>query len=193
MNFRELYDSGLTFKEIAIRESVPLIVVRRELLSDGKHIRHQKYRNDTVSDKFWDRVHKTDSCWLWTGSLFPSGYGRIQIKGRSVRAHRLSWEIKNGDISSGLVVCHKCDNTKCVRPDHLFLGTHLDNARDRNSKGRQAKGETFKRSSLTENDVIDIRTLRAMGATILDLCDSFQVKVTTINDIVNRHSWKHVP
>lgn len=75
-------------------------------------------------------------CVEWTGGRDQLGYGRISIRGTTVRAHRLSWELKNGPIPAGMIVCHKCDNPPCINPDHLFIGTHRDNAADRFAKGR---------------------------------------------------------
>jgi hypothetical protein len=92
----------------------------------------------TVEQRFWARVRKSDGCWEWTGACFKcGGYGQFTIEhGQQVRAHRHSWELHNGPIPKGLWVLHRCDNPKCVRPDHLFLGTCTDNARDMMAKGR---------------------------------------------------------
>lgn len=88
-------------------------------------------------NRFWNKVYKTDSCWLWIGSRLPTGYGTFRVGKKVKRAHRVSWELHNGPIIDGsLLVCHTCDNPMCVNPDHLFLGTNLDNMRDRNAKGR---------------------------------------------------------
>ncbi len=88
------------------------------------------------SARFWQKVQKGDGCWEWQGSRNKLGYGITSLRGRAIRAHRVSWEIVNGPIPDGLLVCHRCDNPACVRPDHLFLGTQIDNLRDMRTKGR---------------------------------------------------------
>lgn len=87
--------------------------------------------------KFWKYVNKTESCWFWTGGRTVWGYGQTNSLGQKNTSHRLSWEIHNGPIPEGLCVLHKCDVPLCVRPDHLFLGTSLDNARDCVEKRRR--------------------------------------------------------
>ena len=77
-----------------------------------------------------------DGCHIWTGSLSVKGYGCTSVNGKSVRAHRVSYTVYNGEIPNGLIVCHRCDNPPCVNPAHLFLGTYLDNEQDKLSKGR---------------------------------------------------------
>ncbi len=80
-------------------------------------------------------------CWLWIASYSTKGYGRIGFLGRSEKAHRISWMIAYGPVPEDKHVLHKCDTRCCVNPDHLFLGTNLDNIKDRDSKGRTARGE----------------------------------------------------
>lgn len=88
---------------------------------------------------FWTNVHFGPTCWEWIGAPGSGGYGQRRFEGKPTGAHRVSWIMENGPIPNGLWVLHKCDNPPCVRPDHLFLGTHVDNMVDMTAKGRHAE------------------------------------------------------
>ena len=89
-------------------------------------------------DRFWSKVKvgAADECWEWQAGLDSDGYGRIQFDGKRQGAHRFSWILHNTDIPQGMCICHRCDNPACVNPNHLFLGTQVDNIYDMVSKNR---------------------------------------------------------
>ena len=98
----------------------------------AKHVPHER--------RFWSKVKKTRSCWLWTGSTrgVPA-YGQYAWShDRPMRAHRAAWLLVYGKLDDDALVLHRCDNRLCVRPSHLFLGTHRDNTQDMMRKGRNA-------------------------------------------------------
>lgn len=84
----------------------------------------------------WVECVPFSTCWYWMGQVDRDGYGKVRFNGKYPTAHRASYEMHIGPISPGLCVCHSCDEPSCVNPDHLWLGTVADNARDREAKGR---------------------------------------------------------
>lgn len=152
-----------------------------------------KYRKIPPETRFWEKVKKTDACWLWTAALDKKGYGSIGVGNRHVKAHRFSYTIHRGEIPDGMLVCHHCDNPACVNPDHLFLGTADDNNKDRCNKGRGAIGEKSGAAKLSESDVIYIRDeLKNHRKGIRSMAREMGVTHTTIRQIVNRVIWKHI-
>lgn len=131
---------------------------------------HNKVRETRpIEERFWEKVDKRspDECWEWQACKGKHGYGFIQMgKGtkRSERAHRVSYELHFGKIPNGLHVCHRCDNPSCVNPNHLFVGTHLDNMDDMIAKGRNSppprndvRGELCGRARFTNKQVRALR------------------------------------
>jgi len=106
-------------------------------------------------------INDVTGCWNWTGALDEKGYGLMSVKKRTKRVHRMAYEFYRGPIPEGLFVCHKCDNPKCFNPAHLFVGTALDNNRDREAKGRGADrhGEKHPSFKLTDAQVAEVRKL----------------------------------
>lgn len=101
----------------------------------GMSCRDSAYTGVDSPERFWSYVAKSDGCWEWTGKIGKNGYGVFFANVKAYPAHRKSWQMANGPIPSGMHICHHCDNKKCVRPDHLFVGTHADNMRDAWAKG----------------------------------------------------------
>ena len=149
-----------------------------------------------IAQRFWAKVKKTDTCWEWIGVKDSHGYGRVSIGHRGLKtASRVSWEISKGPIPDGLFVLHKCDNPPCVRPEHLFLGTHLDNVLDCKAKGRQnhPRGEKNGVPKLTVEKVLEIRSLRESGLTFRAIGSMYGIAHRTVQNIDKRIKWSHVP
>lgn len=178
-----------------------------------------------LEQRFWTNVQKSDECWIWTGLTDNDGYGLVwggPSVGQSLRAHRVAYEMTYGPIPQGMVVCHRCDNPPCIRPDHLFLGTVADNNADAQSKGRLAtgersglhthperrsfgdangsrrfperlrRGEAVTNSKLTEAQVVEIRARYANGESQTSIARAFGIAPTNVARIVKREGWKHV-
>lgn len=99
----------------------------------------QRLLTTAIIARFWAKVAidpDDGACWVWTACLDPDGYGRFRLAGKKWLAHRIAWTLAFGRIQDGLLICHKCDNPRCVNHTHLFLGTVADNVRDRVAKGR---------------------------------------------------------
>ena len=90
--------------------------------------------NRSVEERFWSKVEKTDTCWLWRGTHIK-GYGMFRIDNRRQRATRVSLRLAGIVVPKGLIVCHHCDTPACVRPDHLYIGTQMQNIADRERRG----------------------------------------------------------
>jgi len=161
---------------------------------------HYKRDGRSVEDRFWSRVEKADGdgCWNWNGYVGPSGYGIFHVGRKSegtlkpVRAHRLSWQLAGRMLEDGKFVLHRCDNPRCVRPSHLFLGSPADNSADMVAKGRQAFGESASKAKLTTQIVRAILEQHAGGRTAADLARSYVVSPTTVQRILLGKTWRFI-
>lgn len=160
-----------------------------------------------VERRFWAKVEKLsgDGCWMWTGAKAHFGYGSVRIRGKTLRAHRVSWEWAHGPIPNGLCVLHRCDTPACVRPSHLFLGTKAQNTQDMMRKGRgqytTRRGESSGAAKLTWDLVCEMRRIYSEengafgkggkgGITQKELGRRFGVSQALVGMIVRREIWK---
>lgn len=137
---------------------------------------------------------KQDDCLIWPLAPQSNGYGHHWMRSGSRGAHRVSYEIFNGPIPSGLVVCHSCDNRSCVNPEHLWVGTQQQNLNDMKSKNRDMRvGSKNGRSKLNEVHVKNIKSLlKTNTVSQKELANKYKVSTSVICDIANNNSWRHV-
>lgn len=151
---------------------------------------------EPLKDRFWAKVKRGPNCWTWTAFTTSDGYGRLWALGVNGYAHRVSWMIHHGAPMPSRMVLHKCDNPRCVRPSHLFLGTQIDNMRDAVAKGRLSpsrnRGEKNGLAKLCEADVRAILKLHRKGRTQRELAERFGVSAATIWYLLDGRTWKHV-
>lgn len=148
-------------------------------------------------ERFATHVTKNNKCWEWTASLDKDGYGICHIQGKARRAHRVAWETEKGPIPKGFCVLHKCDNRKCVRVSHLFLGTRITNNKDRDQKGRSRHGsllgELHGRAKLTAVDVKKIRRFcKGKRGEYAQCARRFGVSAEQIRSVVRKETWRHL-
>lgn len=157
-----------------------------------------------ASQRFQAKVEKSDGCWIWQGARAGGSlkYGIIAFHRKTVNAHRLSWILAFGEIPKGMMVLHRCDVPLCVNPEHLFLGTAMDNIRDMIAKGRNALGAALKHPSqvgegnhqakLSEETVRRIKERGLLGATPSQIFTEFGIPKANAWAILRGKSWKHV-
>lgn len=152
------------------------------------------------ADRFWEKVQKTDTCWLWTAAANHLGYGQIALVPKQrVRATSAAWFLTYGAWPpKGMFLCHRCDVPRCVNPAHLFLGTQRDNMQDAKRKGRMklpppSPGITNVNAKLTPERVEELRGAYASGETLSSLSRRFGMARSTLRWAVQGRSWKSVP
>jgi len=147
-----------------------------------------------VETRFWAKVKKTDTCWVWVAGKNSGRYGSFYYEGKYAKPHRVSYILHYGEFPNELEVLHKCDNPRCVRPDHLFLGTQLDNVRDMDAKGRRRSsamiGEENPSAKLKLSDVVVIRERSASGEKLGVIAKDYGIARTTVSDIKHRRRWR---
>lgn len=147
--------------------------------------------------RFWDRVRVGDGCWEWFGEFGHGGYGKYRpasTQQKVIKAHRQAWIWIHGSIPAGKLVLHRCDNRKCVRPGHLFVGTHAENMADMLAKGRSAYGERGGHAVLTEAQMQDVyRDVKYRGKSERETARRFGVTRGAVQGIVNLKTWKRIP
>lgn len=160
---------------------------------DPRKVIVKQHHGKSLRERFDIYTKRGEGCWLWIGYLDPHGYGRLNVGNRPRLAHRISYELHFGNLPADKVLCHKCDNPRCVNPEHLFLGTQADNVADMENKGRARKrglkGSQHGRALLTEAQVLAIR---ASKLSTKRLAEMYGVTVRAIQDVRGGKSWKHI-
>lgn len=150
---------------------------------------YKKYAKAFCSDKcrFMHYVQITDSCWLWNGAKNNQGYGKLSFKGnKTAIAHRVSYELFNGPIEDNMLICHQCDIKNCVKPAHLWIGTHLQNMMDMIEKDRQS-------SRLSPVDIYRIRELfEKFQVSRKKIMEKFNITDGYLSRIINRKVRNYV-
>lgn len=150
-------------------------------------------------EAYSNRSGGPDACWEWTKNRAPRGYGRLNMNGRVILAHRASWSVANGrEPAAGLFICHKCDNPACINPAHLFEGTHGDNMRDMFRKGRMHQvrpyvaGDKSGQAKLTGDIVVACRKLARQGIAVRELARMHGVHRTSMERAVRGETWSTI-
>lgn len=154
---------------------------------DGAHV-----RPNTPAD-FWERVDKSDGCWLWRGGVCSNGYGRFRYRGEYVSAHRFAYADAVGPIPEGAAICHRCDTPLCCRPGHLFPGTTVENQADKVEKRRHARGARHGRAKLDEAAVAAIRERLGAGESARGVALSLGLDPSTVQRIAAGRRWRTQP
>lgn len=163
--------------------------------SNGDPLVVRKHFGESSADRLlrYTPVRPENGCWEWAGAKFPTGYGAVRHDNRTLRAHRVAYEIWVGPIPAEAMLRHTCDNYGCVNPAHLVPGSAQDNSDDMTTRWRSLIGSTNHESKLTEGDVAQIRRLlRTTTLSQQAIADRFGVSQVLVSRIKRRMAWKHV-
>jgi hypothetical protein len=154
---------------------------------------NRKLTLEEAIENFMEKVspEPMSGCWIWMGNCSKSGYGKVKINQKDLRAHRAAWILFRGSIPDGLVLCHKCDIRPCVNPEHLFPGSLRDNTQDMIRKGRYSHRSCANHpdARLSLSQVGEIRQRYEKGNGTI-LAKEFGVSSTSIYSIINGNKWK---
>ena len=174
-------------------------VVSYNLLKGDLDMKAWEYRSLSIEKRFElsKQVDPTTGCHNFLGFRDRNGYGRIKYQNRGYAAHRLFWIIKNGELTSEQHILHRCDNPACFNLEHLFVGSNADNVADKVSKDRQyhpPKGKLHHRSmaKLSEQQVIEIKSLLKRGYSQADIHRDFKVSRGVVSDIALGKTWNWI-
>jgi HNH endonuclease len=147
-----------------------------------------------MAERLLEKIEKKPSgCWEWTRYIEKNGYAKINCRlgGKQVcrGAHRVSYATFVGPITDGKFVLHRCDNQRCINPDHLFLGTHAENMEDMCRKGRKPRGEQLPKTKLT---AMQVQEIRCSTEGSLTLAPKYNVSSSLIRKIRQRALWSHI-
>lgn len=141
---------------------------------------------------FWNKVVKTESCWLWIGALTKADYGAVRRNKKTVYTHRYVLETLGHDLTNK-VVLHTCDMPMCCNPDHLKIGTHADNVTDKVSKDRHVKGSACNLATVLDEDKVrSIKQDFKAGLSNKNIALKYNIDPTLVSKIKNNHAWSHV-
>jgi transposase len=187
-----LIAEGRAQKDIAklfgIGEST-LSNIKHGLARKAPHVSELSDREYLLSNS---KINPSTGCLEWVGSKDKDGYGKVGRVYASRRAHRLMWVVEYGPIPNRLFVCHHCDNSSCIEPSHLFLGTCKENLDDSKAKGRRPLGSRRINAKLKEADINTIRGLLKSGMSRDDIGKMFGVTKGPISKIASGKLWSHV-
>ena len=154
-----------------------------ECFNSRRTIRYEAFEEKYIPEP-------NSGCWIWMGSLNAGGYGEFRYGTKSIKAHRYSFFFHKGPISHGKFLLHSCDMRSCVNPDHLRVGSHVDNMSDMVKRGRSPRGERAAKSKLTNDQV---QAIRVAKGNYNEIADRFGIGAGQARRIILNEHWKHLP